>query len=131
MQKLTPIEFSTFMDREITTFAKKKNVKLFKEYGIVVSVQDGVAVVTGLRKVGSSETVRFSKGISGVVQTLERDVTRICLMGPDSAVKPGDIVFRLRKFVEVPAGLDLLGRVVNSLGLPIDVKRSINIDGIV
>lgn len=122
MQNLTPIEFTSYMEREISTFAKKKSVKLFQEYGIVVSVQDGVAVVTGLRKVGSSETVKFSKGISGMVQTLERDVTRICLMGSDSAVKPGDIVFRLRKFVEVPAGLDLLGRVVNSLGMPIDGK---------
>jgi len=110
------------LDKNLEKFVKQKKQNSFREYGIVVSIQDGIAVVTGLKNAGISETVAFTSGITGMVSTLERDITRICLMGPDSSVKPGDLVYTLKKFIEVPTGTALLGRVVDSLGNPIDGK---------
>jgi len=99
----------------------KENRKItFKEFGIVLSIQDGVAIATGLRNVGLTEVVKFQRGINGMVATLEKDITRICLMGPDTKVKPGDIIHRMKTFIEVPTGHALLGRIVDSLGNTID-----------
>ncbi len=64
-----------------------------------------------------------------MVSTLERDITRICLMGSDSAVKPGDTVFRLEKNIEIITGQNLLGRVVDSIGNPLDGLGEISKEG--
>jgi F-type H+-transporting ATPase subunit alpha len=120
--KVSPVESIKGLERAIKKYVKAKKILSFNEYGVVLSVQDGVALATGLKSVGISEIVKFRGGVNGQVSTLERDVTRICLMGPDKLVKPGVTVHRLRKFIQVPVGKELLGRVVDSLGKPIDGK---------
>jgi F-type H+-transporting ATPase subunit alpha len=88
------------LEKELRTFKKEKVKRVFNEYGIIISIQDGVALATGLKKVGLSEIVQFQSGINGMVSTLERDITRISLMGPDSAVQPGDTVYRLKNLLK-------------------------------
>jgi len=121
-KKVVPNEAWKRLGSEILRIKKVKKTTRFKEYGIVITIQDGIAVVTGLKNVGLTETVRFTNGILAMVSTLERDIVRLCLMGPDRAVQPGDTVYRLKKFIEVPVGNSVLGRVIDSLGRPLDGK---------
>jgi len=94
----------------------------FKKYGIVLNVQDGIVLATGLKTVGLTEVVTIKKKIKGMVSTLERDYVRICLMGSEKEIQPGDVISRTERYITVPVGFSLLGRVVNSLGRPIDGK---------
>jgi len=98
-----------------------------QEYGTVLSIQDGIVLATGLKKVGTSEMVKFKSGVLGMVYTLERDHVRICLMGAETKVRPGSTISRLHKFISVPVGYQLLGRVVDSLGNPLDGKGKLTI----
>jgi len=92
------------------------------DFGIILSVQDGVAVVSGLKRVSLTELVLFKKNILGMALSLEKNVVRICLMGADSQVNVGDIVHRTKRYIKVPCGHELLGRIVDSLGRPVDGK---------
>ncbi len=94
--------------------------------GIVMSIKDGVAIAEGLHNVGMAELVEFDSGVSGIVLNLERDQVGIVVLGADSKIKEGDIVTPVGKAVSVPVGMELLGRVVNSLGVPIDGKGPLN-----
>ena len=96
------------------------------EVGEVVYIGDGVARVSGLENVMSSELVEFSNNVFGMALNLEQDSVGIVLFGDSSFVKEGDIAKRTGKIVEVPIGDELLGRVVNPLGQPIDGKGTIN-----
>ncbi len=89
------------IESQLLKLKATKIKRKYEEFGLVISVQDGVAIVSGLKNTGLTETVQFRKGTLGMVSTLERDITRICLMGPDSSVKPGDTVFRLEKNIEI------------------------------
>jgi len=106
-------------------YLKKKKKFSFKRYGVVLNVQDGIVLASGLEKVGLTEVVSFRNGIKGMVSTLERDCARICLMGPETQIKPGDIISRTKRYITVPVGFNLLGRVVDSLGKPIDGKGAL------
>jgi len=96
------------------------------EVGEITYVGDGVARVSGLENVMSSELVELPNDVFGMALNLESDNVGIVLFGNSSLVKEGDIAKRTGKIVEVPIGEELLGRVVNPLGQPLDGKGSIN-----
>ncbi|MCL4244050.1 MAG: F0F1 ATP synthase subunit alpha [Candidatus Dadabacteria bacterium] len=95
------------------------------EVGTVISVGDGIARAYGLDRAMAGELVEFASGVMGLVLNLEEDNVGIALFGEDKEVQEGDIVKRTGKIAEVPVGEDMKGRVVNSLGQPIDGKGEI------
>ena len=90
------------------------------DVGTVISVGDGIALVYGLSKAMLGELLLFPNDIYGMVMNLEVDHVGVVLLGDDSLIKEGDTVKRTKRVMEVPVGDELLGRVVNSLGQPID-----------
>ena len=96
------------------------------EVGEVIEVGDGVARVSGLENVMSSELVELPNGVFGMALNLEDDNVGLVLFGESRLVKEGDLAKRTGRVVEVPVGKALLGRVVNPLGQPIDGKGSID-----
>ena len=90
------------------------------EVGEVIMVGDGVARVQGLENVLSSEMVELPNGVFGMAMNLEEENVGIVLFGDSKLVKEGDIVKRTGKVLEVGVGEELLGRVVNALGQPLD-----------
>ena len=95
------------------------------EVGQVLSVGDGIARVYGLDKVQAGELVEFSSGVKGMALNLEEDNVGVVIFGSDQEIKEGDTVKRLDSIVSVPVGKELLGRVVDALGEPIDGKGDI------
>ena len=98
------------------------------EVGEVLEVGDGVARVSGLENVMSSELVELPNGVFGMALNLEEDNVGLVLFGESRLVKEGDLAKRTERVVEVPVGDAMLGRVVNPLGQPIDGKGPINTD---
>lgn len=92
------------------------------EVGTVISVGDGIALVSGLRKAMSQELLLFPQNIYGLVSTLDTDSISCILLGPEEKIKAGDRVYKTNNILEVPVGKALLGRVVNALGQPLDDK---------
>ena len=117
---------------EDITSLLKKQLKEFKvdldvsEVGEVLMVGDGVARVSGLENVMSSELVELPNGVFGMALNLEEDNVGLVLFGDSRLVKEGDLAKRTGKVVEVPVGNEMLGRVVNPLGQPVDGKGPIN-----
>ena len=95
------------------------------EVGKVLSIGDGIAHVYGLNNVQSNEMVEFESGVKGMALNLEEDNVGVVIFGSDSEIKEGDTVRRTDKIVSVPVGKELLGRVVDALGEPIDGKGAI------
>ena len=125
MIDVKPEEISTILRKRLTGFEKEADIY---EIGTVLQIGDGVARVYGLTKVMMSELVEFPNGVFGMVLNLEEDNVGVMLFGDDSLVKEGDIVKRTRRIASVPVGENLLGRVVNPLGQPIDGKGDIKVD---
>ena len=96
------------------------------EVGEVLEIGDGVARTSGLGNVMSSELVEFPNNVFGMALNLEEENVGAVLFGDSSLVKEGDTVKRTGKVVEVPVGKELLGRVVDPLGQPLDGKGPIN-----
>jgi proton translocating ATP synthase F1 alpha subunit len=94
--------------------------------GYVLSVGDGIARVYGLNDVQSGELVLFSCGLYGMALNLERENVGVVVFGNDRAIKQGDVVERTSQIMDVPVGSELLGRVVDALGNPVDGKGPIN-----
>lgn len=115
-------EISDILKKQIADFGAQADVA---EIGQVLSVGDGVARVYGLDNVQAGEMVEFASGIKGMALNLEADNVGVVLFGSDSEIKEGDIVRRTGQIVEVPTGRELLGRVVDPLGNPIDGKGPI------
>ena len=90
------------------------------DVGTVVTVGDGIATVYGLDKAMISELLEFPHDVYGMVMNLNEDSVGAILFGNDSLIEEGDVVKRTHRVVEVPVGDNLLGRVVNALGQPID-----------
>ncbi|MFO7942048.1 MAG: F0F1 ATP synthase subunit alpha [Bacillota bacterium] len=88
--------------------------------GTVIEVADGVAVVHGLGDAMAGELLQFSTGVYGIAFNLESDAVGVVILGPFADIKSGDEVRTTGRIVEAPAGQEMLGRVVNSLGMPID-----------
>ncbi|VEU74431.1 ATP synthase F0F1 subunit alpha [Mycoplasmopsis citelli] len=97
------------------------------EIGKVVSIGDGIALVSGIEKVMNSEIVVFENGVYGLALNLEEEVVGIALFGDANSVSEGDSVRRTNKVISVEVGDELLGRVVNALGQPIDGKGEIKL----
>merc|ERR1712168_516793 len=93
-----------------------------EETGRVLSIGDGIARVYGLRNVQAEEMVEFSSGLKGMSLNLEPDNVGVVVFGNDKLIKEGDVVKRTGAIVDVPVGSELLGRVVDALGTPIDGK---------
>jgi F-type H+-transporting ATPase subunit alpha len=123
MAEVRPEEISAILRRQLSGFDSEADIY---EVGTVLKVGDGVARVYGLNKVMVSELVEFSNDVFGMVLNLEEDNVGVILFGDDSQVKEGDTVKRTKKIASVPVGNELLGRVVNPLGIPIDGKGSID-----
>lgn len=112
-------EISSIIKSKISNFSATAEVS---EVGSVVKIGDGVANVYGLDNVRAGELVEFSSGMLGMALNLEETSVGIVIFGDDKEVKEGDTVKRTGKIVDVPVGEELLGRVVDALGNPIDGK---------
>lgn len=115
-------EISDILQKQISGFDAGSELK---EVGQVVTVKDGIAVIYGLDGVQAGEMVEFGGGLMGMVLNLETDNVGVVIFGDDKEVKEGDTVKRTGKIVEVPIGKELLGRVIDALGNPIDGKGPI------
>lgn len=95
------------------------------DVGTVVKIGDGIAIIQGLENAMSSELLEFPGGVYGMVLNLEEDSVGAVLLGDDTNIKENDVVKRTGRIVEVPVGDEMLGRVVNALGQPIDGGKPI------
>lgn len=121
--QIRPEEITQILKSQLSQFEKRLDVS---ETGTVVAVGDGVAKVYGLEKAMAGELVDFGNGIRGMVLNLEEESVGIAILGDDTQIKEGSTVKRTNKIVQVPVGEELLGRVVNALGIPIDGKGELN-----
>ena len=120
---INPSEITKVIKDQIKNFGKDAEVS---EVGQVLSVGDGIARIYGLDNVEAGEMVEFSEGTKGMALNLETDNVGVVIFGDDSHIKEGDIVKRTGEIVDAPVGKELLGRVVDGLGNPIDGKGPIN-----
>lgn len=110
-------EISEIIRRQIQGFDRKLDVA---ETGIILSVGDGIARIYGLDHVMAGELLEFPHGVYGMVLNLEQDNVGSVLFGEDTLIREGDTVKRTKRIAQVPVGEELIGRVLNSLGQPID-----------
>ena len=115
-------EITEILKSQIQGYEKRVDVA---ETGVVLSVGDGIARVHGLEKAMAGELLDFPENVRGMVLNLEEDNVGVALLGDDVKIKEGDTVRRTGRIVEVPCGDAMIGRVVNSLGQPIDGKGPI------
>ncbi len=116
-------EISAILKDQIKNFGQEAEVA---EVGRVLSVGDGIARVYGLDNVQAGEMVEFPGGIQGMALNLESDNVGVVIFGSDRDIKEGDVVKRTNSIVDVPVGDELLGRVLDGLGNPIDGKGPLN-----
>lgn len=121
------------MSKELSTILKEriKNYKatsVSSKEGKVLSVADGIAIVSGLYETISGELLEFTNGILGMVLDLEEDTIGVALFGDYSEIKEGDKVLRTKRIASTIVGNQLLGRVVNPFGEPVDGKGQYNLD---
>jgi F-type H+/Na+-transporting ATPase subunit alpha len=112
-------EISKVIKGQIANFGTEAKVS---EVGSVLSVGDGIARIHGLDNVQAGEMVEFAGGIKGMALNLEADNVGVVIFGSDQEIREGDVVKRTGTIVDVPVGKELLGRVVDGLGNPIDGK---------
>src|SRR6266850_962463 len=112
-------EISAILKQQIANFGSEAEVA---EVGQVLSVGDGIARVYGLDSVKAGEMVEFPGGIKGMALNLESDNVGVVIFGEDRTIREGDTVKRTGAIVDVPVGKGLLGRVVDGLGNPVEVK---------
>jgi len=115
--KAASAEISSILEERILGAAPTSNLE---ETGKVLSIGDGIARVYGLKNIQAEEMVEFSSGLKGMALNLEPDNVGVVVFGNDKLIKEGDIVKRTGAIVDVPVGSELLGRVVDALGNPID-----------
>tara|TARA_Y100000590_G_scaffold378772_1_gene445973 strand:+ start:4744 stop:6270 length:1527 start_codon:yes stop_codon:yes gene_type:complete len=121
--QINPSEVTKILKEQIKKFGEKAEVS---EVGQVLSVGDGIARVYGLDNVQAGEMVEFSGGIKGMALNLENDNVGVVIFGDDRSIKEGDVVKRTGAIVDSPVGKNLLGRVVDALGNPIDGKGDLD-----
>ena len=116
-------QIAQILKHEIAQFDKKTAIK---EVGFVLSVGDGIAIVYGLEDVAVGELVSFADGTRGLVMNLNEDTVGVVILGTDTNIEEGEEVKRTGEIASVPVGKELLGRVVDALGSPIDGKGELN-----
>ncbi|WEK18954.1 MAG: F0F1 ATP synthase subunit alpha [Candidatus Pedobacter colombiensis] len=122
MVEVRPDEVSAIIRQQLAGFKSEAELE---EVGTVLQVGDGIARVYGLTKVQSGELVEFETGLQGIVLNLEEDNVGVVLLGPSDEIKEGDTIKRTKKIASIKVGEGMLGRVVNTLGEPIDGKGPI------
>ncbi|WP_326511673.1 F0F1 ATP synthase subunit alpha [Clostridium intestinale] len=120
---VSPKDVSSIIREQLKRYESKFNID---DIGTVIQVGDGIARIHGLERCMSSELLEFPNGVYGLVLNLEEDSIGCVLLGKYDDIKEGDIVKRTGKIIEVPVGDELIGRVINPLGEPIDGKGVIN-----
>jgi F-type H+/Na+-transporting ATPase subunit alpha len=122
MVEIKPDEISAILRQQLSNFNVAADLE---EVGTVLQVGDGIARVYGLNNVGSGELVQFENGVRAIALNLEEDNVGVVLMGESGAIKEGSKVTRTGKIASINVGEGMLGRVVNTLGEPIDGKGPI------
>lgn len=122
MAGINPAEVSAILKQQLANFDTQSNVE---EVGTVLQVGDGIARIYGLENVQYGELVKFDSGVEGIVLNLEEDNVGVALLGESKKVKEGDVVNRTNRISSIRVGEGLLGRVVDTLGNPIDGKGPI------
>ncbi len=116
-------EISRVLREEIENYEGSIDIS---ETGSVISVGDGIARVYGLEKVMAGELIEFPHGVAGIAMNLEEDQVGAVLLGDYTVIQEGDEVRRTGRIMSVPVGDEMIGRVVNALGAPIDGKGPVN-----
>ena len=122
MSDIKPAEVSAILKKQLADV--NLDVEL-EEVGTVLTVGDGIARVYGLNNAQSGELVEFDNGDQGIVQNLEEDNVGVVMLGAVTTVNEGDTVKRTKRIASLPVGEGLLGRVINTIGQPIDGKGPI------
>jgi len=125
MSQIKPSEVSEILKKQIEGF--KSDIEL-EEVGTVLQVGDGIARIHGLNSVQANEMIEFDSGVMGIVLNLEEDNVGAVLLGSSELIREGDSVKRTKKIASIGVGEKLLGRVINTLGQPIDGKGPITGD---
>lgn len=125
MAEVRPDEISAILRKQLSGFESEVDIY---DVGTVLQVGDGIARVYGLSKVMASELVEFPNDVFGMVLNLDEDSVGCVLFGDTTLVKEGDTVKRTKRVTSLPVGDEMLGRVINPLGFPIDGKGPINTD---
>ncbi len=125
MAEVKPDEISAILRKQLSGFESEIDIY---DVGTVLQIGDGIARVYGLSKVMASELVEFPNDVFGMVLNLEEDSVGCVLFGESSLVKEGDTVKRTKRVASMPVGNEMLGRVINPLGIPIDGKGAIATD---
>ena len=120
---LRPEEITSVLKQEIEGFEARATVE---DVGTVLNVGDGISRVYGLRTAMAGELVEFESGVRGMALNLEEENVGVVLLGDDTLVREGELVRRTGRIVEVPVGDELVGRVIDALGNPLDGKGAIN-----
>ena len=122
MAGIKPSEVSEILKQQIGGIQTKTELD---EVGVVLQVGDGIARIYGLSNVEANEMIEFENGVKGIVLNLEEDNVGAVLLGPSEGIREGDTVKRLRRISSIDVGEGLLGRVINTIGEPIDGKGPI------
>lgn len=122
MAQIKPAEVSKILKQQLEGVQTGTQMD---EVGTVLQVGDGIARIYGLSKVQSNELIEFENGVMGIVLNLEEDNVGAVLLGPSEGIREGDSVKRTQRISSIPVGEGLLGRVVNTLGQPLDDKGPI------
>lgn len=123
MAEIKPAEISAILRQQLAGFSLESELE---ETGSVLQVGDGIARIYGLTNAQAGELIDFNeKGLQGVVLNLEEDNVGVVLLGESQGVKEGDIVKRTRRIASISVGEGMLGRVINTLGAPVDGKGPI------
>ncbi len=123
MADIRPAEISAILKEQLAGFDTATSME---EVGTVLQVGDGIARIYGLRNVESNEMIEFSNGVTGIVLNLEEDNVGAVLLGLSEGIREGDTVKRQNRIASIMAGEGVLGRVINTLGEPLDGKGPIS-----
>ena len=124
MASIKPAEVSAILKEQLTNFKVQASLN---EVGSVLQVGDGIARVYGLSNVQYGELVEFENGLEGIVLNLEEDNAGVVLLGASTSIKEGSIVKRTERIAALKVGEGIVGRVVDTLGNPIDGKGPIEV----
>ncbi|MBN1822474.1 MAG: F0F1 ATP synthase subunit alpha [Prolixibacteraceae bacterium] len=122
MANIKPAEVSQILKKQLEGFKTEAELE---EVGTVLQVGDGIARIYGLSNVEANEMIEFENGMQGIILNLEEDNVGAVLLGPSEEIGEGDTVKRLQRIASIMVGEGLLGRVINTIGKPIDGKGAI------